>query len=73
MVIDKPLTNAQLELLKMFSHDLSDSDLLVLRRSLAKFFADQASDEMDKIWEESGLSNEQMDIWLRGENESQNG
>jgi len=67
MSIDKPLSNLQLELIKMFSHQLSDEDLLEVRRMLARFFADRATSEMDRIWEENQWSNDTMDKWLKGE------
>jgi hypothetical protein len=69
MVLESPLNNAQLELMKMFSHDLSEHDLLQLRRTLAKFFADRASDEMDTIWRDNGWSDATMDQWLKGDND----
>ncbi len=65
-ILDKPLTNAQLELLKMFSSDLSEADLAALRRTLANFFADRASDEMDRLWEERGWTDATMAGWLGG-------
>ncbi|MEL7160261.1 MAG: hypothetical protein AAFN92_05840 [Bacteroidota bacterium] len=64
MVLDKPLSNLQLELLKLYSHDLSEQDLIAVQRMLANFFAERASDEMDKLWEERGWSDETMDQWL---------
>lgn len=66
-VINKPLTNLQLELLKLFSLDLSDEDLLEIRRLLAKYFAEKASDEMDRLWDEKGWTDETMEEWLKGE------
>jgi hypothetical protein len=39
IAIKQPLTNVQLELLKTFSHQLPDNDLLELRKILAAFFA----------------------------------
>ncbi len=66
-ILDKPLTNAQLELLKMFSSDLSEADLAALRRTLANFFADRASDEMDRLWEERGWTDATMEGWVKGE------
>lgn len=67
-IIDKPLTNLQLELLKVYSLDLSEEQLTDIRRLIAKYFADKASDEMDKLWEEQGWTNETMDEWLKAEN-----
>ena len=64
MPMNKPLTNAQLELMKLFSHDLSEEDLLALKRTMANFFADRASDAMDKVWEEKGWSVATMEEWL---------
>ncbi|MEL7220382.1 MAG: hypothetical protein AAGJ93_03620 [Bacteroidota bacterium] len=66
-VLDKPLTNLQLELIKMFSLDLSDAQLLEVRQLLTKYFADKASDEMDRLWDENGWTDETMDNWLQGE------
>ena len=65
-VIDKPLTNLQLELIKMFSLDLTEEQLLDVKKLLSGYFADRASDEMDRLWEENNWSNETMDNWLKG-------
>lgn len=67
MILDKPLTNLQLELIKMFSFDLTDDQLLEVRHLLTRYFADKASDEMDELWDTNGWSNETMDNWLKGE------
>lgn len=66
MTLDKPLTNGQLEILKAFSHELSEGDLLALRRTLARFFADRARDEVDRLWEERGWTEETMHAVARG-------
>ena len=65
-ILEKPLTNAQLELLKMFGSDLSEADLLALRMMLANFFAERASDEMDRLWEERGWTDATMEGWVGG-------
>ena len=65
-VIDKPLTNLQLELIKLFSLDLAEDELIEIRRMLSKYFADKASDEMDRLWEKNNWSDETMDNWLSG-------
>ncbi len=65
-VIDKPLTNLQLELIKLFSLDLAEEELIDIKRMLSKYFADKASDEMDRLWEVNDWSNETMDDWLGG-------
>jgi len=63
-ILDKPLSNLQIELLQLYSQDVSDEDLIAIKRMLARYFADKASDEMDKLWTEKGWTNETMDNWL---------
>jgi len=67
MVLESPLSNVQLELMKMFSHNLNDDDLAALKRTLANFFAEKASDEMDRLWEENDWSDQTMNKWLEGD------
>ena len=67
-VLDKPLSNLQIELLQLYSQDVSEEDLIAIKRLLAKYFADRASDEMDTLWKERGWTNETMDEWLSDEN-----
>lgn len=67
MVLESPLSNVQLELMKMFSHNLNEDDLMSLKRTLTQFFAEKASDEMDKLWDENDWSDETMDEWLKGD------
>jgi hypothetical protein len=67
MILDKPLTNLQLELLKLYSMELSEEQLKDVQRLLANYFAKEASDEMDRLWEERGWNEEPMDAWLAEE------
>lgn len=48
----QPFSNVQLEILKTFSHQLSESDLLELRKTLALFFAERLIRQADKVWDE---------------------
>lgn len=59
-----PLSNAQVELMKLFGTNLSNSDLKDLKNLLSRFFADKAIKAADQIWDEKGLTNENMDQWL---------
>ncbi|MCO6488275.1 MAG: hypothetical protein J5I98_07660 [Phaeodactylibacter sp.] len=72
MIIDKPLTNLQIELLKLYSMELSEEQLLEVKRLLANYFAEQASDEMDRLWEERGWNNDTMEQWLSDSDEPGN-
>src|SRR5262249_2707301 len=60
----RPLSNLQQELLKLYSSDISEADLLHIKRYLAKYFAFKAIGEADKVWDEKGYTNETMDQWL---------
>lgn len=53
-VVKQPFSNAQLELLKAFSHNLSESELAELKKMLAQFFAQRAIKEANRIWDEKG-------------------
>lgn len=57
------LTNLQLELLKTFSYDLSEDQIHEIKALLSKYFANKATSEMDKLWEEQNWSNKNMDNW----------
>jgi len=59
----KKLTNLQLEILKLFSIELPDNQLIEIRDMLSKYFADKASDEMDRLWDENNWSDKTMDDW----------
>ncbi len=60
----QPLSNLQLELLKLYSTNLNQQDLVELKTLLANYFAQKAIKEADKIWDEKELSNEDMKKWL---------
>ncbi|MDB5088627.1 MAG: hypothetical protein JWR09_2621 [Mucilaginibacter sp.] len=63
-VLNYPLNNVQLELMKLFSTNLSDHELLELRDLLSNFYADKAIKKADSIWEEKGLSDQDMEKLL---------
>lgn len=60
-----PLSNVQLELLKLFSRDLPEEDLLAIKRLLVRFLAEKATRLADQVWEEKGWTNEDMDRMLK--------
>lgn len=57
------LTNLQLELLKLFKYELPETQIKEIKTLLSKYFADKATDEMDKLWEENNWSDKTMDEW----------
>jgi len=63
-ILEQPLSNLQLELLKIYSRDVSDKDLIAIKKLLASYFANKATDEMDRLWEDNNWSNETMQKWI---------
>jgi hypothetical protein len=63
-VLNYPLSNVQIELMKLFSTNMSDKDVIELKDLLADFYARKATAEADVIWDKKGLSNQDMDKWL---------
>lgn len=52
------LTNLQLELLRTFSRQVSDDDVLAIRKMLADYFSDKAMNLADEAWERNGWKTE---------------
>lgn len=67
--LQTPLTNLQLELLKVFSRPVSEEDLLQIRQMLAKFFAEKAMNLADQAWEAQGWTAEDTERLLQDEKE----
>ncbi|MCB0530794.1 MAG: hypothetical protein H6574_10920 [Lewinellaceae bacterium] len=55
-----PLTNVQLELLKLFAIGVSDEEVLEIRRILARYFMEKAVTGATEIWKEKGYTTEQL-------------
>lgn len=70
MSVAQPLSNLQQELLKLYASNVSEADLLHIRRYLVQYFANKAISEADKIWDERGYTNETMDQWLNEDKSS---
>lgn len=64
MVFTEKLTNLQIELVKLFAYQIPDNQLLEIKDLLAKYFAEAASKEMDKLWEENQWNDQTMEDWL---------
>lgn len=59
--VKQPFTNVQLELLRTFSHQLSDADLKDLKMTLARFFSDRLIQQADKIYDEKNWTDQKVD------------
>ena len=63
-MIKQPFTNVQLELLKTFSHNIPDDDLVQLKKILANFFAEILTREADRVWDEEGWDEKKVEELL---------
>jgi len=45
------MSNFQLELLRLYGNGVSEESLREIKMIFAKYFADKATDAMDKVWD----------------------
>jgi hypothetical protein len=65
ITLDKPLTNLQMELLKLFSRNLPEERLLALKELISDYLLDVARDEADKAWDAKGYTPGTAKQWLQ--------
>ncbi|CAN5196185.1 hypothetical protein BH09BAC4_BH09BAC4_46860 [soil metagenome] len=56
--LQPPLSNVQMELLKLYSTGVPDEMLIELKKVMANFFLDKLRSQADKVWEEKGYTDE---------------
>jgi hypothetical protein len=61
----EPLSNLQLELLKLYATNLPEEDLVNIKRLLARYFMKKAIQSADAIWDERGYTNDLMQKWVQ--------
>ena len=62
--MNQPLSNVQMELLKLYSTNLSEKDMAELKEQLAKFYADKSIRLADAVWDKNGYTNDDMNSIL---------
>lgn len=62
-----PLSNMQMELLKLYSAGVPDEYLAEIKEMIARFLLTKARDEAGKVWQEKHYSDETTDKWLKNE------
>ena len=63
-MLNTPLSNVRMELLKLYSTDLKENDLKELKGILSKYFANKAVQGANRVWDEKKYSDDKMDKWL---------
>jgi len=54
--IQPPLTNLQMELLKLFSRQLPDKDLYAIRDLIAQYLLERSFELADEEWDKRGYT-----------------
>jgi hypothetical protein len=67
--LKSPLNKAQLDILRMLGRIKTDEELAELKNLIGRYFADKATREADRIWDERGYTQETMDQWLNDPNQ----
>lgn len=62
--INYPLSNMQLELLKLFSRDIEDKDVQEIKKLIVKYLSQKLGSAANEIWEEKNWTDEAMDKLL---------
>jgi hypothetical protein len=58
------LNKNQLEILKLFSREMDEKDLIEIKRLIVKYLAEKVTNMVDDIWEENNWTQEDMDRML---------
>lgn len=66
MQTSKSMSNIQLELLKLYATDISDEDLINIKRLMVQYFAEKITRQMDMLWEENNWTAQTMHDWAKG-------
>ena len=61
------LSSLQLELLKIYSFQPSQDDLLAIQRMLAEYFSDKFISKISRAVTEKGITEADLDKWLNGD------
>ncbi|MDX2174449.1 MAG: hypothetical protein SFY56_15205 [Bacteroidota bacterium] len=60
----QPLSNIQMELLKLYSTGISDENLQDIKKIISQFLFDKSINEADKLWDEKKYTPETINKWL---------
>lgn len=65
MSVTKPMSNVQLELLKLYANDVPDEQLKEIKLLLGRYFAEKATSLMDNFMASEGLKADDMIKWAQ--------
>ena len=59
------LNKNQLEILKLFSREMEEEDMVAIKRLIVRYLGEKITRMADKVWEEKGWTDEDMDRLLK--------
>lgn len=64
-----PFSNLQIELLKLYAHQVDERDLLQIKELIGQYFAKRLSAMADEAWVRNGWTAQDMDELLNDPNQ----
>jgi hypothetical protein len=61
------LNQNQLEILKLFSRDMDDNDLIEIKRLIVRYLANKVTKLADEVWEKNDWTDEDMERLLKNQ------
>ena len=58
--VHPPLSNVQSEMLKLFSTDIPEKELVEIKDMIARYLLDKARDKADAVWDNKDYSDEKL-------------
>ncbi|MBR5957569.1 MAG: hypothetical protein IKZ99_04325 [Salinivirgaceae bacterium] len=62
-MVKQPFNPAQIEILNTMAQLNTEEDLVELRRTISKFFADRADRELERLWNAGVINDEIVESW----------
>ncbi len=60
----QPLSNIQMELLKLYSTGISDENLIAIKTIISQFLFEKSISEADSVFEQKKYNSETINKWL---------
>lgn len=57
------LSNLQLELLKLYSYNVSDEEVRDIKKMLADYFSKKIDEDMNQLWEDKAWDTQTIEAW----------
>lgn len=65
--VKPPFSNLQMEILKLFSQEVTEQDLLEIKTMISKYFFEKSAKEAEHVWQERGYDDAFLQKILKGE------